>query len=164
MAFLCTMMANLLPSLATMTSKELLTNIIALDILIITLIVNVCIQVDTGIICYVVYDCAGTTLDLRKGIALIYVVMLLILLIIQICSGLTIPKSKEILELKYQAGHETALRDIELQQSGRLTAEKLKKYVNNHWIMASTGSPQFITSCSATTSASGTSEDSCGSM
>ncbi|GKB88323.1 hypothetical protein Tco_0960595 [Tanacetum coccineum] len=33
MGFMCTMMANLLPSLATMNSSELLTNIIALDIL-----------------------------------------------------------------------------------------------------------------------------------
>nr|GEY58387.1 hypothetical protein CTI12_AA602070 [Tanacetum cinerariifolium] len=33
MAFMCTTMANLLPSLATMNSKELLTNIMALDIL-----------------------------------------------------------------------------------------------------------------------------------
>ncbi|GJR83514.1 hypothetical protein Tco_0154299 [Tanacetum coccineum] len=154
MAFMCTMMANFLPSLATMNSKELLTNIIALDILVITLIVNVCIQVYTGIICYSDYDCVGT-LDFRKRIALLYTVMLLILMIIQTCSGLTILKSKQILELKYQAGHETSLKDIELQQSGRLTAEKLNKYVNNHWIMAGTGSPQFITSCSATTSASG---------
>ncbi|MFS7894850.1 hypothetical protein Hanom_Chr08g00707981 [Helianthus anomalus] len=39
MAFMCTMMANLLPSLATMDSKELLTNVIALAILVITLAV-----------------------------------------------------------------------------------------------------------------------------
>nr|GEW93317.1 reverse transcriptase domain-containing protein [Tanacetum cinerariifolium] len=154
MAFMCTMMANFLPSLATMNNKELVTNIIALDILVITLIVNVCIQVNTGIICYSDYDCVGT-LDFRKRIALLYVVMPLILLIIQTCSGLTILKSKQILELKYQSGHETALKDFELQQSGRLTADKLKKYVNNHWIMAGTDSPQFITACSATSSASG---------
>ncbi|PWA51026.1 hypothetical protein CTI12_AA467070 [Artemisia annua] len=116
MAFMCTMMANLLPSLATMDSKELLTNIIALDILVITLIVNVCIQTYTG---------------------------------------LTILKSKQKIELKYQAAHENSLKDPELQQPGRLTVEKLKQHVKNHWIMAGTGSPQFNTACSATTSASG---------
>ncbi|PWA41148.1 hypothetical protein CTI12_AA556170 [Artemisia annua] len=139
MAFMCTMMANLLPSLATMNSKELLTNIIALDILVITLIVSVCIQIYTGVI--------GDSHDfnlLVKGTALFYVAMLLILLIIHTCS-----------ELKYQAGHETALKGLELQQPGRLTAEKLKQHVKNHWIMAVTCSPQFITACSATTSASG---------
>ncbi|GKF94408.1 hypothetical protein Tco_0284108, partial [Tanacetum coccineum] len=68
---------------------------------------------------------------------------------------LTILKSKQIIELKYQAGHETALKDLELKQPGRLPVEKLKQHVKNHWIMAGTGSPQFITACSATTSASG---------
>ncbi|PWA69232.1 hypothetical protein CTI12_AA298070 [Artemisia annua] len=94
MAFMCTMMTNLLPSLATMNSKELFTNIIALAIL----------------------------------------------------------KSKQILELKYQAGHQTALRDL---QPERLTFENLKQHVSNYWIMARTGSPQFISACHATSSASG---------
>ncbi|PWA65884.1 hypothetical protein CTI12_AA331520 [Artemisia annua] len=154
MAFMCTMMANLLPSLATMNDKELLTNIIALDILVITLIVNVCIQIYTGVI--------GDPDEFRIRdstlcivMAWFYVAMLLILLIIHTCSGLTILKSKQIIELKYQAGHETALKGLELQQPGRLTVEKLKQHVKNHLIMAETGSPQFITACSATTSASG---------
>ncbi|GKE96083.1 hypothetical protein Tco_1580938, partial [Tanacetum coccineum] len=151
MGFMCTMMANLLPSLATMNSSELLTNIIALDILVITLIVNVCIQIYTGVIG--VFDDDYTVLF--KGVASLYVVMLLILLIIHTCSGLTILKSKQIIELKYKAGHETALKDLELQQPERLSVAKLKQHVKNHWIMAGTGSPQFTTACSATTSASG---------
>nr|GFB11163.1 pentatricopeptide repeat-containing protein [Tanacetum cinerariifolium] len=73
MAFKCTMMANFLPSLATMDSKELFANIIALAIL----------------------------------------------------------------------------------QSDRISVEKLTQHVSNHWVMAETGSPQFITACSAATSASG---------
>ncbi|GJU58652.1 hypothetical protein Tco_1236418, partial [Tanacetum coccineum] len=91
MVFMCTMMANLLPSLATMNSSE----------------------------------------------------------------RLTILKSKQIIELKYKAGHETALKDLELQQPERLSVAKLKQHVKNHWIMAGTGSPQFTTAFSATTSASG---------
>jgi hypothetical protein len=154
MAFMCTMMANLLPSLATMNGKELLTNIIALDILVITLIVNVCIQIYTGVI--------GDTREFSDWYSTLCIVMasfcvamLLILLIIHTCSGLTILKSKQIIELKYQAGHETALKDLDLQQCGRLTVEKLKKHVKNYWNMARTGNPQFVTACSATTSASG---------
>ncbi|PWA27172.1 hypothetical protein CTI12_AA627870 [Artemisia annua] len=120
------------------------------------MIYDVCIEVYTGVIggsgdnSVVYYSYA-----FAKGLALFYVAMLLILLIIHTCSGLTILKSKQIIELKYQAGHETALEDLELQQPGRLTAEKLKQHVKNHWIMAGTGSPQFITACSATTSAAG---------
>nr|GFA08486.1 hypothetical protein CTI12_AA089520 [Tanacetum cinerariifolium] len=141
MAFMCTMMANFLPSLATMNSKELLTNIIALDILVITLIVNVCIQIYTDVI-------GGSISDdykwIVKGIALFYVAMLLILLIIHTCSGLTILNMKLILESKYQAGHETTLKDLELQQPRKLTAEKLNQHVKNHWIMAVTTPGQLL--------------------
>ncbi|KAJ0885682.1 hypothetical protein HanPSC8_Chr10g0447851 [Helianthus annuus] len=48
MAFMCTMMANLLLSLGTMDSNELLSNLAALSVQVITLVVNVCIQMQTG--------------------------------------------------------------------------------------------------------------------
>ncbi|XP_076947835.1 uncharacterized protein LOC143619863 [Bidens hawaiensis] len=154
MAFMCTMMANLLPSLATMDTKELLTNIIALSILVITLVVNVCIQIKTGVLnnnkhYYRDYNIVSYNSWL---IAIFYVAMLLALLMIHISSALTILKSKKILDSKYKAGHETALKDLELQQP---MVEKLRQHVSNHWIMAGTGSPQFMIVCSATTSASG---------
>ncbi|XP_076913050.1 uncharacterized protein LOC143571539 [Bidens hawaiensis] len=141
MAFMCTIMANLLPSLATMGNKELLTNIIALGILVISLVVNVCIEMETGVVSFV-----------WLVIAIIYVATLLALLMIHISLALMILKSKQILESKYQAGHETALKYVDLQQP---TVEKLKQHVSNHWIMAETGSPQFVAIYSATTSASG---------
>nr|XP_043616595.1 uncharacterized protein LOC122588522 [Erigeron canadensis] len=162
MAYMCTMMANILPSLASMNNKELLTNIIALDVLVITLVVNVCIQIDTGLVAndggLAIFN-GGAYLRFVKShnwlIAIIYVVMLLFLLIIYTCSALTILKSKQILESKYQRGHETALKDLESQEEGRSTVEKLKQHVNHCWIMAGTSSPQFITVCSATTCAAG---------
>ncbi|GKC67528.1 hypothetical protein Tco_1100126 [Tanacetum coccineum] len=168
MAFMCTVMANLLPSLATMDNKELLANIIALVVLVITLVVNVCIQIKTGVVSYPenqrfmgVIETHHEPLSPYKYyyrnmiIAIIYVAMLLVLLIIQICSSLTILNSKRILELKFQAGHERALSDLELKRPGILTTKKLKQYVGYYWVMAETGSPQFMTACSATTSASG---------
>ncbi|GJZ62665.1 hypothetical protein Tco_0618802 [Tanacetum coccineum] len=161
MAFMCTVMANLLPSLATIDNKELLANIIAL-------VVIVCIQIKTGVVSYPenqrfmgVIEKQHEPLSPYKYyyrnmiIAIIYVAMLLVLLIIQICSSLTITNSKRILELKFQAGHERALSDLELKRTGILTTKKLKQYVGYYWVMAETGSPQFMTACSATTSASG---------
>nr|XP_043616650.1 uncharacterized protein LOC122588573 [Erigeron canadensis] len=71
-----------------------------------------------------------------------------------VTSALTISKSKQILESQYQASHEKALNELEVQQSGRLI-EKLRQYVNNHWIMAGTGNPQFMVACFATSSAAG---------
>ncbi|PWA98047.1 hypothetical protein CTI12_AA023850 [Artemisia annua] len=47
-AFICVVMGNLLPSLGTMQDTELLMNIIALGILVVTAIVNICIQMGTA--------------------------------------------------------------------------------------------------------------------
>ncbi|KAJ9554759.1 hypothetical protein OSB04_009373 [Centaurea solstitialis] len=157
MAFMCTIMANLLPSLSTMDNKELLTNIIALGVLVITLVVNVCIQIKTGVVSFIESGRAihlvgrGTNLH---AIAIIYAVLLMMLLIIHTCTSLAILKSKQILEPKYQARYQMALKDQELQQ-GKLTVEKLKQHVRNCWIMEGTSSPQFMTACSTTSSASG---------
>ncbi|KAJ9554755.1 hypothetical protein OSB04_009369 [Centaurea solstitialis] len=160
MAFMCTMMANFLPSLSTMDRKELLTNIIALDVLVITLVVNVCIQIKTGIVSYAMLLHDGFMYYDTKNIysrrtATIYAVMSIMLLIIHTCSSLAILKSKQILECKYQVGHQTASRDQGIQQTGILTVERLKQHVRNYWVMAATGSPQFMTACFVTASASG---------
>nr|XP_043611534.1 uncharacterized protein LOC122583171 [Erigeron canadensis] len=161
MAFMCTMMVNLLPSLATMNTRELITNIIALDVLVITLVVNVCIQIKTGVVSYseIEHLVSGPNFHPRvhynKLIASIYVAILLVLIIIQTSSTLMILKSKQILELKYREGHETTLKDLEVQQPGGLVVDQLKQHVSNHYIMAETGSPQFMTAWSVTTSASG---------
>ncbi|KAI3679385.1 hypothetical protein L2E82_51294 [Cichorium intybus] len=152
--FMCIMLANLLPSLATMDSKQLVANIIALGILVITMVVNIFIQINTGILLYAAYD----TYPRPPGLNVLYGAMSvcsLMLLIIYVCSALAILKSKEILESKYQAAHKIALKDHELDQPGKLlTVEKLKQHVKHYWIMAETGSPQFMTACTATTSAS----------
>ncbi|GKB10498.1 hypothetical protein Tco_0844421 [Tanacetum coccineum] len=166
LAFMCSMMANFLPSLATMDSKVLFTNIVALVLLVITLVVNICIQIATGVVSYEekvkIYKIdnpdldpksMGTYVHLNKIIATIHVTLLLMLLIIHICSSLAIVKSKQIIESKYQVQH---ARVLEAQQSaGRLTLEELKEHVRKYWIMGGTGSPQFITVCFATSTASG---------
>ncbi|KAL8189639.1 hypothetical protein R6Q57_029205, partial [Mikania cordata] len=168
MAFMCTMMANLLPCLATMNNNELLSNITGLTILVITLVVNVCIQIDTGVVSsnekdrileVIAPNFKVSSLNASKHRnairAIIYVALLLVLLMLHVCSCLAILKSKKIIESKYQQRHDMASKDVQ-QSSGKLLSfEKLQKYVSNHWIMAGSGSPQFITACFLTTSASG---------
>ncbi|GJV26765.1 hypothetical protein Tco_1383213 [Tanacetum coccineum] len=166
LAFMCSMMANFLPSLATMDSKVLFTNIVALVLLVITLVVNICIQIATGVVSYDekvrIYKIVkpdldpksmGTYVNLFRIIATIHVTLLLMLLIIHICSSLAIIKSKQIIESKYQVQHARVL--MAQQLAGRLTLEGLKQHVSKYWIMGGTGSPQFITVCSATSTASG---------
>lgn len=50
MAFVCMVIANFMPSLGTMENKEILTNMVALGIFVVTDIVNTCIQLGTGVI------------------------------------------------------------------------------------------------------------------
>ncbi|KAL8234906.1 hypothetical protein R6Q59_021006 [Mikania micrantha] len=168
MAFMCIMMANLLPCLATMDNNELLSNIIAMCILVITLVVNVCIQIRTGVVSYnedtriheyvlPEYDVESLGIVKHRNVilAIIYVILLLVLLMIHVCSSLAVLKSKKIIESKYEQGQERASKDIQHPEDETLTFEKLQKHVTNHFIMAGSGSPQFITTCFPTTSASG---------
>ncbi|KAI3802956.1 hypothetical protein L1987_31103 [Smallanthus sonchifolius] len=165
MAFMCTMMANLLPCLATMDSNELLSNITALSILVITLVVNIFIQILTGVVSYKedaqMLQVVSPNYDVKISkhrntmLASIYVALLLVLLIVHVSTCLAILKSKKIIDSKYQQGHGRASKDIEPSSGELLAVEKLQKHVSNHWIMAGSGSPQFITACFRTTSASG---------
>ncbi|KAM0020694.1 hypothetical protein Hdeb2414_s0025g00669901 [Helianthus debilis subsp. tardiflorus] len=175
-AFMCTIMANFFPSLATMNSKELLTNVIALGVLVITLVVNICIQISTGVVGNIpnnkfdiellkdVYDFEYEATELWSlnnqdqqltAIAILDVALLLLLLIILVSSSLAILKTKQIIKLKYQEVHEKELID-NLHSTGKLlTVEKLHQQVSKYWIMAGSSSPQFISACSVTTTASG---------
>lgn len=118
MAFMCSMMANLLPSLATMDNKELFTNIVALVLLVITLVVNICIQIATGVVSYEekarVFNIIkplnstkplGILNYLNIIAATIYFILILMLLIIHICSSLAILKSKQIIDSKFKKAH-----------------------------------------------------------
>ncbi|KAM0020692.1 hypothetical protein Hdeb2414_s0025g00669881 [Helianthus debilis subsp. tardiflorus] len=92
--------------------------------------------------------------QVMKTIAILDVALLLLLLIILVSSSLAILKSKQIIELKYQEVHEKELID-NLHSTGKLlTVEKLHQQVSKYWIMAGSGSPQFISACSVTTTAS----------
>ncbi|KAL8242437.1 hypothetical protein R6Q59_012739 [Mikania micrantha] len=117
LAFMCTMMANFLPSLASMDNKTLLANVTGFAILTITVIVNVCIQINTTVIVGTRLDgghFAYVNLDM---FAYIYVALIFVLLIIMISSSLTIPTSKEILEFKYQVTNNISLSDQCLQHT-----------------------------------------------
>ncbi|KAM0002789.1 hypothetical protein Hdeb2414_s0313g00864911 [Helianthus debilis subsp. tardiflorus] len=165
MAFMCTMMANLLPCLSTMDNNALLSNITALGLLVITMVVNICIQIQTGVVSYKEVapimnvisslDEAKINKDRNIILASIYVTLLLWLLVVHVCTCLAILKSKKDIEKKYQQGHHRASKDIQQRPGELLTVEKLQQHVTNHWIMAGSGSPQFITTCFRTTSASG---------
>nr|XP_043612037.1 uncharacterized protein LOC122583726 [Erigeron canadensis] len=117
--FLVTMVASFLPSLGLMGDKELLINIIAFGILLITILVN--ISVVGGLIGVYVLPC-----------------------LLAFSVALTVPASRRNLELQYKGLRRLASNHDEINFS----YEELAHYVKMHWMMAETGDPQFAIACS----------------
>ncbi|KAI3714109.1 hypothetical protein L1987_72699 [Smallanthus sonchifolius] len=142
MPFMLTMMANLMPSLESMDDKQLSENVIGLIILVITIVVNVLIQIQTGVL---------------DGFVLTYIFLgvMLYLLIVFTSLALTAPVSKQILEIKYQAAHERASKDIHAQRTRMSTVEELIQCVRRYFIMAGTCNPQFVMATTPLCSAAG---------
>ncbi|KAF5460844.1 hypothetical protein F2P56_020685 [Juglans regia] len=140
--FICTVMGNSMPSLGTMENRELFMNIMALAILVITVIVNICIQLGTGVI-FVFW----------KEHAFIMFIMLVLLLLLSF-SALTVPNTKQYLEYKYNKKYQLALKEGS-NESDKPLVDKLREDLMKHWMMAHTGSPQFVMGRSVTCTASG---------
>ncbi|XP_010518731.1 PREDICTED: uncharacterized protein LOC104798374 [Tarenaya hassleriana] len=140
--FACIVMANSMPSLGIMETKDLLANVVALGILIITLVVNICIQLGTGAI-YVFWKEHLFTLFL-----------MLLMLLILCFSALTVPTTKNLLELKYKKKYEIAVKECPVETE-TTRVMKLKQDLMKFWMMAHTCSPQFVMARSVTCTASG---------
>ncbi|MFS8004056.1 hypothetical protein Hanom_Chr13g01221171 [Helianthus anomalus] len=141
-AFICMVMGNLLPSLGTMEDTELLMNIIALGILVVTAIVNICIQMGTGVIFEFWIE------------HVLIMVLMVVLLSILCCLSLAIPTKKCFLDTTY----EKKLRKANLVCFTRRNvsaADRLRQDLGKYWMMAYTSSPQFVIGRSAPCSASG---------
>ncbi|GJX33614.1 reverse transcriptase domain-containing protein [Tanacetum coccineum] len=89
-SFLVTMLANLLPSLGLMDDKELLVNMVAWAILLITITVNVSIQTFAGIL--------DPTFSLLLFFSILWVFSI----------AFTVPASRRILEHRYKELHRLA--------------------------------------------------------
>jgi len=141
-ALLCTVMGNSMPSLGTMDNNDLYTNIIALGILVVTVIVNTGIQLGTGVI-YLHW----------KEHALIMFLMLVLLVILSF-SALTVPVTKKYFQYKYNKKYGMALKEDSNETSKREDRE-LKEDIMKFWMMAHTCNPQFVVGRSVTCTAAG---------
>ncbi|XP_058106294.1 uncharacterized protein LOC131249500 [Magnolia sinica] len=139
---ICTAMGNFMTSLGTMEDSEMLSNIVALAILVITMVVNIGIQMGTGVIYAFLPEHA------------VIMFFIIVLLMIFAFSGLTIPTAKQLLEQQYDKKHELA-SDEGADNTEVLRVDKLKEAVNKYWMMAHTCSPQYVLGRSATCTASG---------
>ncbi|EPS61407.1 hypothetical protein M569_13390, partial [Genlisea aurea] len=143
-AFLCTAIANSMPSLGLMETKDLVMNVVALSILIITVIVNICIQLATGVIYELWFE----------NIALL--LLMAILLAKSISSSLAIPAAKWYLDRKYSKKFRKTIEENERNLRGDSSlCRKLKEDLMKHWMMAHTCNPQFVVGRLATCTSSG---------
>ncbi|KAJ0914578.1 hypothetical protein HanPSC8_Chr06g0240171 [Helianthus annuus] len=155
LAFMCTMMSNFMPSLGSMDNKSLVANVTGLSIFVITMIANTVIQIRTHAVDPHYFVILPLFISSFKVISYISMCMLLFLLIILISSAITIPHSKKILEFKYQDARKINLNDQHPQENQNSTVEELRRLVKRYWVMAETGSPQFVVASNPLSSASG---------
>ncbi|KAG7027439.1 hypothetical protein SDJN02_11452, partial [Cucurbita argyrosperma subsp. argyrosperma] len=112
---MCTIMANCMPSLGSMENQEIFMNIMALGILVITLIINVCMEMGTGVI--YVY--------MKEQVSIL--ILMLVLLGILSFSALVVPSTKSYLEMKYSLRHELASKECKAnEKEGKIAVERLK--------------------------------------
>ncbi|GKB85063.1 hypothetical protein Tco_0957335, partial [Tanacetum coccineum] len=141
-AFICAVMGNLLPSLGAMKNTELFVNVVALAILVITAVANICIQMSTGVIFVFWIEHA-------------FIMLLMLILLAIACSlSLSIPTTKYYLDIKY--GEKLKLTNIECSRKKHLSvAEGLRVDLEKYWILAYSSGPQFVIGRSAPCTASG---------
>ncbi|XP_058086483.1 uncharacterized protein LOC131233714 [Magnolia sinica] len=130
---ICTAMANFMPSLGTMEHSQVILNVVPLVILVITIFINVCIQLRTEVI---------FTFSTLHMIILFF---MLIMLLILCSSALTVSTTSQLLKQQYELKHQQASDgpDVKVETS---TVTKLKNDVRKYWVMAHSCSPQYVLS------------------
>lgn len=142
--FVNTVMGNFLTSFASMDNNASLMNVVALGILVITIMVNACIQIVTTAIPTII-------LPEEKFV----IISMLFLFVTLSFSVLTVPTTKRCLELKYDELHKKISNGGKLEETGKLIDLKLKEVVEKYWVMTETSSPQFVMARSVTCATSG---------
>ncbi|XP_057810479.1 uncharacterized protein LOC131024933 [Salvia miltiorrhiza] len=141
-AFICTAIGNSMPSLGAMETNELMMNVVALGILVVTVIVNVCIQLGTGVIYVFWYEHA------------VVMFLMVVLFAILISSSIAIPATKSVLDMKYDKKYLVAKKECEASCNASIS-RKMRDDLARHWMMAHTCNPQFVMGRLATCTASG---------
>ncbi|XP_071719464.1 uncharacterized protein [Rutidosis leptorrhynchoides] len=133
--FLFIMLANFLPSLGLMNDNELQVNMLALGIMMITIHVNLWIQIVTLVV----------------NLSPILLLTLIFPPIWVLSVALTVSASRRILEHKYKELHGSASNS----QHINFSFKELEHIVKKYWTMAETGNPQFALASSEVASAFG---------
>nr|GMC89577.1 uncharacterized protein LOC109157637 [Ipomoea batatas]GME08512.1 uncharacterized protein LOC109157637 [Ipomoea batatas] len=129
--FLTVAMGNFFPSLGSMNNADIVTNLTALSILVITVVVDLYIQLR-----FHVFD------FLSSLVIIIEIPFLFCTWMTIVCTGLAIPAIKKRAESKYQK-LASDKRQMEAGQQ-HYRVEELRLSITKYWVMAATGSPQLL--------------------
>ncbi|XP_022865118.1 uncharacterized protein LOC111385001 [Olea europaea var. sylvestris] len=144
LVFMLIAMANFMTSLGTMDDNEMLLNLAALGIMIITVIGNVYAHL------FAMYSyLPGVLYEEIVATGFIF-----ISLVMFCSSALTVLTTQSYIECKYQEMHKIAL-DEEKVNGPKFPVDKLRLVIKKYWVMAVTGCPQFVMARSVTCTASG---------
>ncbi|CAA3021319.1 uncharacterized protein LOC111402214 [Olea europaea subsp. europaea] len=129
-----TSMGNFMTALGSMNGNEILLNMTALGILIITVIINICIRMIE------MQNLDGMDILEEATAATIF---MFLSLVIFVSLSLTVPTTRIYLESKYNEMHKIVL-DKEKVEWRKFTVDNLRLVVKKYWVMAVTGNPQFV--------------------
>ncbi|KAL6008406.1 hypothetical protein ACLOJK_033916 [Asimina triloba] len=138
----CTAIANLMPSLGTVPNSQLGTSMLGLGVLVFTILLNISIQMATGVIYTFLPEHA------------VIMLLLLFLFVILGFQALIIPTTKQLLEQQHNLKCQQT-SDFFDASADRFSVEKLKVEVMRRWMMAHTGNPQFVVARSVACAACG---------
>ncbi|CAA6666776.1 unnamed protein product [Spirodela intermedia] len=138
MVLLCTAMGNLMPSLGAMNESEILPNVVALTIMVVTALANIWIQIGTGVIYAFLPEHA------------VVMVLMMVLLLIFVSTALPVPINKDLQEKLYDCKY----WPISFDPAGSDALARLQMSVKKYWLITHT-CRQYVPGWSATCTASG---------
>ncbi|KAL0319757.1 UNVERIFIED_CONTAM: hypothetical protein Sradi_5237200 [Sesamum radiatum] len=133
LVFMSTAMGNFMTSLGSMENNDIVLNLSALGILVITVAGNVCIHIAE------MHYIFGLQEILAEQIGSI---VFMFLLLVTLCSSaLMVPTAKRYIESGYQEMHKRVSN--EKVEWGKFTIDELRVVVKRYWVMAETGAPNL---------------------
>lgn len=127
-------MANFMTSLGSMDNHDMVVNLVALGILVVTITANVSIHI---------YQMRGlVVVDSIMGEQLLSLILMLFLLLTSCSLALMVPSAKRYLETEYNE----MLKVVSSKplEWGEYAIDDLKVVVKRYWVMSQTGSLQFV--------------------
>ncbi|KAL1555816.1 hypothetical protein AAHA92_11511 [Salvia divinorum] len=149
LALMSTAMANILPSLGSMSDGDILINVTAVSILIATVAADVSIQI------------VGTRSFRSHRLLLpeeiLTLILMLLLLLVFVSTAILVLAKKKCLDALYQERHSLAAGATQVSDDevGAAVVDRLTNLVKKYWVMTEASSPQFLIARSSACAAAG---------